>query len=68
MILGGSCYAELPISSTHQMFQTYNGEVYDIDSCFDRELDIDLNIKDLNNNMVIINIDLNIKQIVANSI
>lgn len=68
MIFGGSCYSELPISSTHQMFRTYNGELYDIDSCFDRELDIDLNIKDLKDEMVVVNIDLNIRQIVANSI
>jgi len=68
MILGGSCYAELPISSTHQMFKTYNGEVYDIDMCFNREIDINLNIKDFEVGMTVIHIDLNVKKTVTDII
>jgi len=63
MILGGSCYAELPISSTRQMFLTHNGEVYDLDMCLEKAVDIGLNIKEFELGMTIINIDLNIKNV-----
>jgi hypothetical protein len=63
MILGGSCYAELPISSTRHMFQTYNGEVYDLDMCLEQELDIGLKIKEFELGMTIIHIDLNVKNV-----
>lgn len=30
MLFSGSSYSELPVSSTHQMFLTSNGEEFDI--------------------------------------
>ena len=60
MIFSASTYAELPISSTHSMFLTQNGEEYDIDLFIRPEVDVSLNIENFEENMVIVEVALKI--------
>lgn len=42
MILGGSCYSELPISSTYLMVKTSNGKVFNFDLGLAKNISLDL--------------------------
>jgi len=53
----GTCYSELPLSTSEEMTQTFNGEVVEYDISIDQQLIEDFQIKQKHEDIVYINVE-----------